>query len=197
MGEDFLKHLRRINAQRAEAWAQGSGDDALFAATEFGGEAGEVLNVIKKLVRAARGWKGSRDTVEHLAEEIGDCVICLDNIARTYNIDLAEATAAKFNKTSEANDFPQRLTAEPIFPAPPAPAPVSRFTDLEQEIMGCWNITNDIDTLYKNVMEYVDYGKLDSDEVANFLLGLKTIYDMKFNHLFSLYEHLLRERANR
>ena len=192
--EDFLKHLRRVNSERAQLWSQGGGEDPLFAAAEFGGEAGEVQNVVKKLVREARGWKGSRDTVEHLAEEIGDVVICLDNLARAYGIDIADATARKFNKTSEANDFPQRLEvpsdAKPVQNGP-------KLYEMEQEIMGCWNVTNDIDTLYKNVMDYTEYNKLDSDQVANFLLGLKTIYDMKFEHLFDLYERIIRAQAGR
>lgn len=109
LNEDFLSQLRRVNAARWAAWAQGDGEDPLYASNEFGGEAGEVQNEVKKLVREQRGWKGSRTTTEKLGEELGDCIICLDTIARTYGLDLAAVTAAKFNKTSEANGFPHWL----------------------------------------------------------------------------------------
>jgi NTP pyrophosphatase (non-canonical NTP hydrolase) len=108
---DFLSELRRVNGERWLAWAEGAAPDPLYMANEFGGEAGEVLNVVKKLEREARGWRGSRDTVEHLGEEIGDCIICLDSLARAYGLDLTEVTAAKFNKTSDANGFPHRIDA--------------------------------------------------------------------------------------
>lgn len=109
MKEDFLHYLRRINADRWSAWSNGTGEDPLYASNEFGGEAGEVLNVVKKLVREARGWRGSTTTVEHLGEEIADCIICLDTLARAYGIDIEAAVVEKFNKTSVANHFPHRL----------------------------------------------------------------------------------------
>jgi len=84
-------------------------EDALFIATEFGGESGEVQNVVKKLEREARGLRGSRATVDQLADEIGDVLICLDSLARCYGIDLEQATARKFNKTSDANGFEHKL----------------------------------------------------------------------------------------
>jgi len=106
---DFLTELRRVNGERYVEWTGGTEEDPLYMSNEFGGEAGEVQNVVKKLVREQRGWVGSRSSVEALGEEIGDCIICLDSVARVYGLDLAEATAAKFNKTSAANGFAQRL----------------------------------------------------------------------------------------
>ena len=44
--------------------------------------------------------------------------------------------------------------------------------DLEQHIMKCWNVTEDIDLLNYNVLEK----DMSKDEISNFLLGLKTIY---------------------
>jgi NTP pyrophosphatase (non-canonical NTP hydrolase) len=110
--EDFLTQLRRVNADRLAAWCDETElPDGLFHATELGGEVGEVLNVVKKLHREAQGWRGSRATVADLAEEIGDVVVCLDKLAAYYGIDLAEATAAKFNATSEKVGLPHRLPA--------------------------------------------------------------------------------------
>ncbi len=110
---DFLRHLREVNADRLAAW---EGDDqktdGIFHATELGGEVGEVLNVVKKLHREAMGWRGSRATIADLSDEIGDVLICLDKLAAHYGIDLATATAAKFNATSDKVGLPHKLSAE-------------------------------------------------------------------------------------
>lgn len=108
-GEDFLAQLRRVNGDRWREWAQSDEPDPLYMSNEFGGEAGEVQNVVKKLVRESRGWKGSRATVAQLGDEIADCIICLDSLARAYNLHLPEIISAKFNATSLANGFEHRL----------------------------------------------------------------------------------------
>jgi NTP pyrophosphatase (non-canonical NTP hydrolase) len=108
--EDFLTQLRRVNGERYAAWTGDGVEDPLYLSNEFGGEAGDIQNVVKKLVREQRGWRGSRATVEQLADEIADGIICLDNLARGYGIDLAEAVARKFNETSEKNGFPHKLS---------------------------------------------------------------------------------------
>ncbi|WP_293921062.1 hypothetical protein [Sphingobium sp. UBA5915] len=87
----------------------------MFDALELGGEVGELLNVVKKLEREQRGWRGSRAAPEDFADECGDVLICLDKLARRMGVDLAEATARKFNATSEKVGLPHRLatSAEP------------------------------------------------------------------------------------
>ena len=62
--------------------------------------------------------------------------------------------------------------------------------DFEQQIMKCWNVTDEIDTLYENVMEK----ELTKDEISNYLLGLHTIYEMKFDKLFTMFEQLIKEK---
>jgi len=59
--------------------------------------------------------------------------------------------------------------------------------DLEQHIMKCWNVTEDIDLLNKNVLEK----DITTDEISNFLLGLKTIYQCKFEELFDNFGELI------
>lgn len=61
--------------------------------------------------------------------------------------------------------------------------------NLEQPIMACWNITEDIDTLFKHVIEH----DLTKDEISNVLLGLKALYDMKFQDLFDEFEAVTKE----
>lgn len=101
--------LREANAARQEAWDSGNQIDLAYRGNELAGEVGEACNVIKKLVRERFGIRGSRATVEQLAEELADVVICADLIAMTEGIDLDAAVVAKFNATSEKVGLPHRL----------------------------------------------------------------------------------------
>ena len=60
--------------------------------------------------------------------------------------------------------------------------------ELEQDIMSCWNITNDLDSLFEAVMEK----ELTKDSIANILLGMKELYDIKFDKLFSTFEKAIK-----
>jgi len=62
----------------------------------------------------------------------------------------------------------------------------NRF-DMEQEILDCWHVTDDIDVLMEAVLEK----NLDTDTIANALLGMKTIYQLKFDRLFGTFEDLI------
>lgn len=62
--------------------------------------------------------------------------------------------------------------------------------DLEQSILNCWNVTSDIDLLYENVME----SDMSTDQIANALLGMQTIYEMKFEKLFRQFEQLIHTK---
>lgn len=62
--------------------------------------------------------------------------------------------------------------------------------DLEQNILTCWNVTSDVDLLYANVMEK----DMTKDEIANMLLGIKSIYDMKFEKLWDTFENCVHNR---
>lgn len=62
--------------------------------------------------------------------------------------------------------------------------------DLEQDIMKCWNITEDINLLYRNIMEK----DMSTDDIANALLGIKALYEMKFEEMFENFETLIHEK---
>lgn len=64
---------------------------------------------------------------------------------------------------------------------------VSRF-DLEQDIMECWNITKDLDSL----LLAVERG--DEDQVMNIIIGLQALYDLKFEKMFNTFEQCIRNR---
>lgn len=61
--------------------------------------------------------------------------------------------------------------------------------NFEQQLMNCWCITEDLDTLYK----LPDIRLMSDDELANALLGLKTMYQMKFELLFDTFERMVRD----
>lgn len=97
-----LADLRIANIERDIEWnGTGPALDPAFRGVELAGEVGEACNVIKKLERERRGLKGSKDTLEHLAEELADVVICVDLVAMYYGIDMSDAVRSKFNATSD------------------------------------------------------------------------------------------------
>ncbi|CAB5218729.1 hypothetical protein UFOVP218_96 [uncultured Caudovirales phage] len=59
--------------------------------------------------------------------------------------------------------------------------------DLEQEIMECWSITTDIE----NLRVALD-SSMTEDEVDNYLLGLRAIYEVKFTKLFDTFGKLIQ-----
>lgn len=101
--------LRRANETRQREWDKENGITAEYRGNELAGEVGEACNVIKKLARERLGIRGSRATVEQLAEELADVVICVDLVAMCFGIDLGAAVVAKFNATSEKYGLATRM----------------------------------------------------------------------------------------
>lgn len=66
---------------------------------------------------------------------------------------------------------------------------IDRFT-LEEQIQSCWNVTNDIDLLFRNVCDK----EMTPDQIANCLLGMKELYNMRFDELFTTFGTLVSER---
>ena len=62
--------------------------------------------------------------------------------------------------------------------------------DLEQQILACWSIIEDIKLLNSKLQD--EPGSMPHDEVANYLLGLETIYDIKFGSLFNTFEKMIK-----
>lgn len=95
-----MRQLRILNVLRQKEWDPTDKIDLSYRGNELAGEVGEACNVIKKLERERYGIRGSRDTIEHLAEELADVIICVDLIAASMGIDLNAAVIQKFNATS-------------------------------------------------------------------------------------------------
>jgi hypothetical protein len=64
--------------------------------------------------------------------------------------------------------------------------------DLEQQIMECWRVTDDMKILTEEVME----GDFNKDQICNVLIGLEQLYAIKFNKLFRTYEKHLGDYYN-
>lgn len=65
---------------------------------------------------------------------------------------------------------------------------VSSF-DLEQQILNCWGVISDIDTINKQF----EITRLSQDEIQSVLAGLRQLYDYKFQQLFSVFEDYIQQ----
>ena len=65
--------------------------------------------------------------------------------------------------------------------------------DFEQQLLECWNVTKDIRTVYEGVCD--SRPAMTEDQIANALLGLETLYELKFNKLWSMFENNVHQRS--
>ena len=70
---------------------------------------------------------------------------------------------------------------------------MSKQFDLEQEIMNCWNTASDLKYLYQAVLDK----DLTKDQIANILLGIYTLHEVKCDRLFDTFESFLKENHGR
>ena len=68
-----------------------------------------------------------------------------------------------------------------------------KIRDIEDFIGDCWNVCNDLKTVYTQVGE----GDRDptQDEIVNSLMGMEQVYNWKFEQLFKQYEKVLKVSA--
>jgi len=66
---------------------------------------------------------------------------------------------------------------------------MSKQFDLEQSIMGCWNIIEDLKTLQRGVVDK----SISDDDTANILIGIEKLYQLKFEQCFETFEDFLKE----
>ena len=62
--------------------------------------------------------------------------------------------------------------------------------DLEQLILKNWEVVTEI----KHLRELISDDKPTQDQVENYLLGLETIYEVKFNKLWDCFEELCQNQ---
>ena len=61
--------------------------------------------------------------------------------------------------------------------------------ELEQNIMHCWTICDDLNLIAKNVLEN---DSMDRDKLANILIGMADLYQLKFEECFCNFEDTLK-----
>ena len=64
----------------------------------------------------------------------------------------------------------------------------SSIFDLEQQIMECWGVVDDLDMVYSTEALYED-----QDRMMNVLLGMQELYKIRFQRMFNTFEHLIHE----
>jgi len=104
-----IRELQLAHVARQDEWCANQKPDLSFRGNEMAGEVGEACNVIKKLERERQGWRGSRDTVDHLGDELADVVHAAILCAITAGIDLAPYVISKFNDTSTKNGLATKI----------------------------------------------------------------------------------------
>lgn len=57
----------------------------------------------------------------------------------------------------------------------------------EEQLMSCWQITEEIEALCEGVFDGSQ--EMTNDSIANILIGLQELYNLKFDKLFSMFEH--------
>lgn len=73
--------------------------------------------------------------------------------------------------------------------------------DLEERIMDCWGVVDDIDTLYKHFGDHPRFaGRWNAeaeDEIMNLMLGVKSLYQLKFENMWDSFEKVCKEYHSR
>ena len=63
---------------------------------------------------------------------------------------------------------------------------MSHMQDLEEQIMNCWNVVDDMKV-------YLTADHIEDDRVMNFLIGMAELYQVKFQKLWNTYEAALQD----
>jgi hypothetical protein len=74
--------------------------------------------------------------------------------------------------------------------------------DLEQQIMQCWHIVDDVDIVTEHFVDSLDWAEdhfspKAMDAMMNKYFGIKELYDVKFQKLFETFEKVCREYHKR
>ena len=62
--------------------------------------------------------------------------------------------------------------------------------DFEQQMHECWYITKDLDYLLSGIDDH----KMTQDDVSSTILGMRHLYEIKFQNLFNTFDKLLEQR---
>jgi len=62
---------------------------------------------------------------------------------------------------------------------------------LEQKIIQCWNVTDDLDTIAEYIADS-DISPAHQDQLLNMLFGMRTLYNQKFNSMMALFGEMIQ-----
>lgn len=65
--------------------------------------------------------------------------------------------------------------------------------DLEDMLMKCWHVTDDIE-LVITMVENIDIDAKDKDKLMNVLIGMKELYNARYNAMFEVFEDIVRQQ---
>ena len=64
--------------------------------------------------------------------------------------------------------------------------------NLEAEIMNVWNTKDDLESITSRMMD--DPDPMSEDDIANVLIGLIELHDIRCKKLFNVFETMVKER---
>jgi hypothetical protein len=67
---------------------------------------------------------------------------------------------------------------------------VGNIFDVEQSIMQCWGVVDDLKLLTEQVYDRPQ--PLTEDELGNILIGMQSLYQLKFEKCFNEFEELCK-----
>lgn len=73
-----------------------------------------------------------------------------------------------------------------------------KIFELEQQIMQCWHVVDDIDVVTEHFVDSPDwagdhFSAKATDALMNKYFGIKEVYDVKFDKLFRTFEEVCKE----
>lgn len=95
------------------------------------------------------------------------------------------------------NEEPKMATVDiPVVPPTREPS----IFDLEQAIMQCWGVVDDIDMIYKHIGDSAEFERMSTthqDKIMNLLLGISELYQLKFDVLWNEFTAISSEYHRR
>jgi len=71
-----------------------------------------------------------------------------------------------------------------------------KIFDLEQQILDCWKVTDDIDLVTKHFVDSPEWEGIDPkvcDALMNKYFAIKELYELKFNEMWESFETVCKE----
>ena len=116
MSDFDIREFSATNLKRCNEWHDIDDWSPMEWGAAAAGEMGELCNVLKKIKRfdmdiQQNATSESREQlVQMAADELADTFCYLDLVASSLGIDVSEAVVSKFNRISERENLPHRIS---------------------------------------------------------------------------------------